>query len=284
MAMRIGTGWPAWLGVVLLGCSSDTIGPEGGSSGLESLSEFCSQWAENACSEDVGDACGSDHSECTAAQQDFCETLVGDHYAYSEAANACLAAVGDAYKTAVLDKNGLAVVLTLAPPCDQLWAGDKGPGSSCSEHRDCNTLEGYRCVVKLGETRGQCHVPEEVAAGERCDQPQHVCSAGRYCKDRNCVRRGALGDPCVEDGECDEALHCMTGAGGTGGGGGAGGGGGTGGASAAEGTCEARSTDLCSEHSDCESRICSRDAADSEGECVDKLHLYPKNELCAHLK
>src|SRR6185369_8359873 len=100
--------------------------------------EFCQDWAEAACSDDVISRCQAKNAEaCHQSQQAFCADLVPEDFSDTEG-DKCIEAVRKAYADAELKDKELATVLSLGGPCAQLIVGPKGEGDSCSKNQDCD--------------------------------------------------------------------------------------------------------------------------------------------------
>jgi hypothetical protein len=247
-----------------LACSSD---PEEPPNPLATRDGFCQAWAESACTAKVVDYCTTQVSACQATQKDVCLDLVPRSYS-SVHAEGCLRAVGGAYEDGDLSAEELGVVLHLASPCDKLSSGASGDGDSCTENNDCNTVDGFVCVIKKGAATGVCAEPEVVGAAEECTGKKQICAEGYYCND-NCVvyKKTDTGvcegdyqckpeDHCVEDADDPETSHCV----------------------ARSGTGEA-----CTADSDCASGICLPET-DTESVCVSTIRLSRNEPLCENLK
>jgi hypothetical protein len=247
-----------------LGCSSDPEPPNP----LATRSGFCDAWAQNACSEKVVEYCAAKSAEaCQETQHDVCMDLIPSTYS-ADHAESCLRAVADAYVDGDLTAEELAVVKSLAAPCDMLSTGTSDEGDSCTENNDCNTAGGFVCIVKLGDDSGTCVIPEEVGAGEDCSGPKQTCKEGFYCND-NCVAQKATGKACTSSVECKPTDKCVPTA-----------------DDATKSTCETRldNGEVCAGNGDCKSGYCALVSGETEGECVSTIRLARSEPLCAELK
>lgn len=241
--------------VLFGGCGSDD------DPGLTRAS-FCSRWAKAACTEQTVDACqASDAAACQNAQEDFCLDLVVGEFV-DDQADACLTAVGRAYRDANLTNDELRAVLRLGPPCDRLLRGPKDAGESCSQDRDCDTPGGYKCVRKGDAAMGACEIPEEVGAGRSCEAAQQVCVEGFYCNGDNCIEYEDPGSPCTNQDQCGTTGYC-----------------------GAEGTCVARLgvNAACTSDIECESGVCFT-FGDGDQVCIETLRLSRSENHCDTLR
>jgi hypothetical protein len=227
---------------------------------------FCQAWAERACQPDVVEFCNAKSVEtCQDSQTDFCLSILPGNFT-SQHAEECLNAVQDAYSDATLDSGELAIVRRLAAPCDQLSKGTRTSGQSCSDNNECNTADGFSCILKLGVETGVCAKPEEVAAGEACDGPTQVCKAGYFCNAENCVAYKKTGGTCDGDYQCKLEDHCVKEA------------------DADTGTCEVRAdlNEVCSQDADCQSGYCAEGG--TEKTCASTIRLSRTEPLCDLLR
>lgn len=248
-----------------LGCSSDDPPPDP----LAKREGFCRAWAEAACQQKVLDACNApDKADCVATQSDFCLALVPSEYS-SKRAEACLSAVKNAYRDAVLSADDIQVVLKLGAPCDQLSLGAAKQGEACSANEDCNTAGGFRCVIKAGDDSGSCEKPEEMGGGDPCDEPQQVCADGYFCNGENCVAYKRAGATCQGDYQCRPSDHCVLAD-----------------EEAEDPTCEPRlkRAEPCTADSECQSLYCAKDEDEADGLCADSLVLTLREPLCKNLR
>jgi hypothetical protein len=223
---------------------------------------FCREWATQACSSAVVSACQAASAEaCRLTQQAFCMNLVPSNFS-DDKADACLAAVGDAYADADLTGSELDRVLELGVPCNSIVDGPAGLGESCANSRDCQGPAGYECVVKGGQTQGTCQIPEFVDAGLRCSAPQQVCKPGFYCNGSNCVEAKATRESCANDEECGPSGFCES-----------------------DGLCAARQAvnSPCTASNQCLSDLCYSFAS-TDSTCVDRLRLSRSEPVCANLR
>jgi hypothetical protein len=252
--------YPYFAGLlVLLGnaCSGDDDGDD-----ARSRTEFCQEWATAACSDDVVSACqAASADECRTAQAAFCLTLIPENFS-DESGDACLKAVGSAYRDADLTAAELPVVLRLGSPCDKVIQGPRDQGESCSDTRDCNAPDGYVCVLKGGAATGTCQRPETVGAGRSCAALQHVCEPGFYCNGTHCVEAQLAGGTCASHEECGEEGYCDT-----------------------DGTCTGRLSvnSPCTDDVECLSGLCYV-FGDGDQTCTDRLVLSRSEPICENLR
>jgi hypothetical protein len=235
---------------------------------LATRAGFCKSWGENACQQNVVDNCNAPSiDDCVDTQTDFCLGVVPERYSVKHASE-CLNALKAAYKDAVLSADDIKVVIKLAAPCDKLSTGTSIAGEDCSTHDECNTADGFECVIKADATEGSCEKPTVVGGGKSCSAAAAVCEADFYCNGKNCVAYTETGEPCVGDFECQPADHCVVPT------------------DATEGTCEARlaRSETCSTDSDCQSLYCAKAEGETEGKCADKIVLSLNEPLCDNLR
>ena len=92
--------------------------------------EFCQEWAQAACSEEVISACQAGGPEsCHEAQERFCRELVPQNFSDAHG-DECLGAVVAAYEDADLRGEELAPVLVLGGSCEKLIVGPKKKGGA----------------------------------------------------------------------------------------------------------------------------------------------------------
>ena len=249
-----------------LGCTVEEDTPP---NPLATPSGFCKAWAENACQPLVLEDCNTPAPEdCQGTQSEFCLDIIPRAYS-SEHAKECLAAVKAAYKDGDLTAEELAVVIKLAAPCDQLSKGIATDGESCEKNDDCNTADGFSCIIKLGASEGTCAEPEEVAAGEACDGPAQVCAEGYFCTGEYCVVNKKPGAACDGDFQCKPEDHCAPDA-----------------TDATISTCQARAalSDDCTSDQDCQSSYCAIAKDETTGKCASKIRLSLNEPLCDNLR
>lgn len=257
---------PLLLGLALqLGCSGEEA-PE--PNPLANKAGFCKQWAQAACQEKVVSACdAASVDDCVASQRAFCEGAAPMTYA-STKADACIAAVKAAYADADLTAEEIQVVRYLGPPCDQLSKGLLDEGDDCAADEECNTAAGLHCIRKQDVVLGSCQTPQEVAAGDFCDEPSQVCAAGYYCNGENCVIFKKTNGACSADYECKPVDHCVIEA------------------DADQGTCTPRLelNEACTADEDCQSGYCVSKSGSTEGECASMIRLSRSEPLCDDLQ
>jgi len=251
------------LGLTLpLGCTVEEDTPP---DPLAKPSGFCQAWAEAACQPKVVEYCNAKSPEaCQSTQADFCLDLLPDNYS-SAHAEACLNAVRDAYTDGDLTPDELAVVLHLAAPCDQLSTGTRNSGQSCTSNEECNTVDGFSCIKKLGAAEGICGQAELIDKGEACDSPNQICRDGYYCNGETCGVYKKTGASCDGDFQCKPTDHCVKEA------------------DADAGTCELRAdlNDPCTRDADCQSGFCA--PGDTESTCASTIRLSRTEPLCKNL-
>jgi hypothetical protein len=248
-----------------LGCSGTDVPPDP----LASRTGFCKAWGESACNEDViADCNANSKDDCVAKQSDFCLTLIPTAYD-SKYAKECLSAVTDAYKDTELTAEEIQIVTQFAAPCDQLSRGSVPGGGTCKNHDDCNTADGYGCLIKPGETRGACLKPEEVKPGEACDGPAQVCETGYFCDGENCLAFRKTNKPCTADYECLPSDQCAVSE-----------------ADPETSLCTTRAplNADCTSDAECASNYCAIDPDQTVGACVLKVVLGRREPLCANLR
>lgn len=237
----------------------------GGSGGSPSrpapAGDFCEDWARAACSDAVVSACqASNKTECQNRQVEFCRELIPNDLA-SSGRDACLNAVGLAYRDADLRGNELALVLRFQGACARLIIGGSAKGEECTSTSDCDVAGGYSCVRKADTGTGTCQIAERVEPGRDCSADQKACTEGFFCDGRYCVETLPLGEPCSiheqcgADGFCDESGSCA----------------------------ERRSVnDSCQQDIECATGICSE--LGDEKLCTDRVLLSRADPLCENLR
>ena len=187
--------------VLLVSCAKKDSAPR-------TREEFCRDWADAACSDEVISRCQAKNAEaCHQSQETFCSDLVPEDFSDAEG-NKCIEAVRKAYADADLKDSELVTVLSLGGPCAQLIVGPKGDGDSCSKDQDCDQSAGLSCVKKATSTKGTCATAEEVDPGRSCSAAREMCSEDFYCDGKHCVEAKTEGDDCMIDEECGTAGFC----------------------------------------------------------------------------
>lgn len=253
---------------VLAACSgSDADDPNA------TVFKFCSNWGKAACGSAAVTACSGVEKAtetltdaCIESQRAFCiESLPSTGYS-SERADECLDAVEQAYRDGRLSALEVDTVRHRGAPCNHLVKGPVGKGGECDRTDECDTVQGYSCILKSG--KGSCQIPNVVPNGTSCAAPGAACNTGFYCDERNCVQSGAVGDPCEADFECTTGLACDP----------------------DSSECVARvSQTKCTKDDDCTTNVCSIPVTDSSddtpsvGRCVDYVILAPTEGLCQDL-
>lgn len=239
---------------LVLACSSDESSPQ-------TVSSFCEQWAEGACSDQVVSACqAAEASDCQASQIAFCLDLVPSEGFAGSQAGQCLDAVRAAYTDADLTADELETVLRLEAPCDRLISGPGARGATCTSRLDCDAPEGFDCVFKGNDATGTCQVPTPVAAGLDCSGDSAVCAEGFYCDGENCIGGQSPGEACTVNRECNDG-YCSA------------------------GTCVAHlEVDVaCTFDEQCESGLCYQFSA-TEQVCTDRVRLSRTEPICEDLR
>jgi hypothetical protein len=249
------------------GCSGDANGPKDTADDtLKTPDAFCKAWAGAACNAAVVDACGAkDADDCIASQRQYCTELLPVGYD-STNAEQCITAVKRAFKDAELDQSDLDLVLNLGGDCSHLIRGGSASGDTCTVASECNTVKGYSCVIKPGDTEGTCQLAKLQSAGQSCDALDELCIDGYYC-----VATAAGGGICGEQGQdndaCDDDSMCIS----------------TDLCDLDTNKCAPKLdvSDPCSANSQCKSGICLLTAA--KPKCVNSVVLTPEASLCADL-
>jgi hypothetical protein len=246
------------------GCSSaDVVDPNA------TVSGFCENWANAACSSSVVLACsGADKvdaeltDDCVISQRKFCEDDLLPAKGYSsQKASECLSAVKAAYSDARLTAAEIATVRHRGGACNHLIKGPRSKGESCGSNDDCDTVQDYLCVFKSGE--GSCQIPALVPNGTSCAEPDAACNAGFYCDAENCVQSKAVGKACDADYECQTGLACDP----------------------DTSKCTARvSAENCTQDSDCTTEVCDIPSGLSTGRCVSAITLASSTGICEDLR
>lgn len=236
---------------------------------LDSADGFCAEWGKNACSKQVIAACQTTEAKCEVRQKDYCLDRVSESKYTRTNAEECLDFIKDAVRDKALELDELNAFVSLGAPCDMLLAGNGGVGDQCRKTEDCDTTEGLKCIIKFGETRGECHVPKPVNGGGRCTDPATVCVEGYYCDGRNCLASSQEGEECSAEVPCDESSRCIYED-----------------ADAEFGTCEPKLglADRCESSDECASGICDRNEDEVEdgvlGFCVNYIELGRRVDMC----
>lgn len=248
--------------LLTLSCSDEPPDP------LDSADGFCAEWSKNACSEAVLKDCQSTEAKCEDQQKENCLDLVSEVKYTRTGAEECLDFIRDAYRDNALELDELNAFSSLGEPCDLLLAGVGDVGDECDDTADCDTTEGLKCVIKFGDTRGQCHEPETVLGGNKCSDAASVCTDGFYCDGKNCLAKSTVGDECSETSPCDEGSRCVIDG------------------DAETGECEPKlvTGDDCETKEQCASGICDRNEDETVGLCVDFLELGRRVDMCEEFR
>jgi hypothetical protein len=223
--------------------------------------DFCQQWATAACSDAVVSACqASDAAECRQSQADFCHMLSPSDIS-SSARDACISAVGAAYRDADLRGDELALVLRFGGACARLVVGSSKAGDTCSESSQCELARGYTCVKKADSNDGTCQIPQVTEAGRDCQAAQKTCTDGFFCDGHNCIETLKSSETCDIQEQCGEDAYCND-----------------------KHECEARHkvNDSCQNDFECAHGICAEFAGQQV--CTDRIVLSRADPVCANLR
>ncbi|HET9932736.1 MAG TPA: hypothetical protein VFQ35_18660 [Polyangiaceae bacterium] len=222
--------------------------------------EFCADWAKAACTTQTVSACQATSAEaCHLKQQAFCLGLVPADFSDARG-DACINAVGAAYKDADLTQAELSTVLELGEPCNAIVRGPKDVGEQCSTDRDCDGTKGVRCVFHGAATTGTCQVAQEVGAGQRCSALAQTCGEGFYCDGNNCIAVKETGDDCTTSYECGSLGLCN------------------------DSVCAPKLAvgATCEDANQCASGICY--SVNGQKTCADRIRLSPAESICENLR
>lgn len=223
--------------------------------------EFCQDWADAACSDDVISRCQAKSAEaCHQSQQAFCTDLVPEDFS-DDKGDDCIEAVHKAYADGDLNGSELKTVLSLGGACAQIVVGPKGDGDSCSADQDCDQSAGLSCVKKSTSAKGTCAVAKEVDPGRSCSAAAEMCSEDFYCDGKHCIEAKDEGDDCMIDEECGSSGFCN-----------------------GDKACEARHTvgDACSSDRECKTGVCY--VLEGDKVCTDRVILARAEPLCDMLR
>jgi hypothetical protein len=241
-------------GSQLIACSDDEPSDR-------TLAQFCEDWADAACSDDVVSACqAASEDACRVAQRSYCQDLVPATFSDAEG-GACIDAVRDAYSDADLTGVELDTVRRLGGDCGGIVTGTREVGQTCDTDNDCNRALGAECVGRGGFRGGICQVPVEVGAGQACSDPAQTCPDGFFCDGSNCIAARVAGDACQNDVECGTGAYC-----------------------APSDLCVARRGvgTACTSDAECESQLCY--AANGQRTCADLVRLSVSEDICTDLR
>lgn len=241
----------------LISCSNNDAPAE------KTREQFCLDWAKAACSAETVSVCQASNAEaCRVAQREVCEALVPTVGFSGKHADACIAAVSSAYADADLTAAEAKTVMRLGKPCDQLLRGPRSAGQTCSSNLDCNSPDGFDCIIKGSSLDGTCQTPIVKQPGLSCAAAQEVCTDGFYCNETNCVEGKAASEPCENAVECGAQGFCS-----------------------ASSECAARLavSSPCTDDSECASDLCYQ-LGGSTAECLDRLRLSPSEPACDTLR
>lgn len=174
---------------------------------------FCADWALRACNTGIVDECANDKADCQAGQVEYCKSLVGPTKYNKAGAKKCAEAIGDALADHELTPEELAMYEELKGDCAEVVSGAGENGDNCNDDSDCATKDGLRCIIKPGETAGECHEPNDVEGGADCDGAADVCPDTHFCdvegEDPICRSLRELDDSCSLRLPCDDETMCM---------------------------------------------------------------------------
>jgi hypothetical protein len=231
---------------------------------LDSADGFCTEWGKSACSDAVLKDCQATEAKCEDQQKSYCLDRVSDAKYTRTGADECLDFIRNAYRDQVFELDELAAFSSLGEPCDMLLAGNGDVGDDCEDTADCDTTVGLKCVIKVPDTRGQCHEPREVGGGSKCSDAAATCAEDFYCDGKNCLAKSAVDEECSEAVPCDDSSRCVMEV------------------DAETGSCEPKlgRGDDCEKKSQCASGICDRNADEEFGICVDFIELDRRLDMC----
>ncbi len=239
---------------------------------LDSADGFCEEWSKNACAKNVVTACQTTDAKCELAQKDYCLDQVDDAKYTRTDAKECLEFIRDIYRDEALELDELEAFTSLAAPCDMLLAGNGDVGDECNDTADCDTTVDLKCVIKFGDTRGQCQEPRDVGGGRSCSSADAVCEVGFFCDGSHCVEKSEVDGECSEDLPCNEDSRCVFEG------------------DAETGVCEPKleTGDECQTKDQCLSGICDRNQDevddDKPGYCVEFLELSRRVDMCENFR
>lgn len=250
----------AYLGMTA-GCSSGSKKVDRTPNPYATQEGFCHEWAVAACNSKVVEACDAETEGCIESQQDFCEARVPASSYVATNALDCIDAVRAAYSDAVLTGEELALVERLEGDCSQLFKGSAAEGATCARDSDCDTVDGYACVIKSGDL-GECHRPVVQSGGFPCAEPNELCAEGFFCDGNNCILGGGAGDSCDRDADCQAGFLCQ------------------------EDICvpKAPRGGSCTSDGACMSGVCAFGPGSSTGQCVDEIPLTTIESTCDNLQ
>jgi hypothetical protein len=236
-----------------MGCADDS------SKSDMSREQFCQAWGKAACSSEIVSVCqAADADACLLKQQQFCLEHVPSQGFTGRNAQACISAVSSAYADADLTASELQTVFRLGAPCHQLVRGPRAEGQTCNTDAECNTPDGFACVLK-GSAGGTCQIPRLAQPGMSCSAAQDVCTAGFFCNGENCVEAKPVGQACSLQSECASTAYCHNGS-----------------------ECVARlaAGSPCSNDTECLSGVCYDNVSNNELACLDRLRLSRADPAC----
>lgn len=218
-------------------------------------SDFCDQWAEAACSEEVVSVCqAASVDACRSSQKAACLEALPTNF-IDRGVPVCIHAVHRAYEDADLTADELDVVLRFGGPCSDVVIGGE-TGMMCEKDTDCEPA--LDCVLK-DEAVGTCEDAVTIEPGFSCSEPEEKCEEGFYCNGSNCIAALDEGDDCLNDAQCGSDMYC-------------------------DEICTQKVAlnEECDSDGDCNSGLCYSNG--EERTCLDRLRLSPAEPLCADLK
>lgn len=255
--------------------STETNPPAGSLYKYPTEASFCTALAAAECGATVVEACYGQTSQdntdqCVSARsvQAVCRTipgLEGADYAgvrYDPAAaDACVEHRRSIYADAKLTR---AEVDAIAEKCIGVFSKGQGLGGACTTDIDCDTKTGLSCVLKGGQSAGECQEPITVGPGDDCSSPESVCESGQFCNtDGFCFVGYGEGKACGADKPCQEGLLCVA-------------------DEAAGSLCAAKAADgeACTDGAACEGTFCNKPVGGESGVCTGALTLTQIGQSC----
>lgn len=202
------------------GVSTDSTPAQGSLYTYPSEASFCTALAEAECAATVVEACYGDPSaeninQCVSArsQTRICRTIPGFEDAdmagvqYDPAsADGCVENRKLIYADAKLTRDELD---SASKACVAVFSKSLGLGAPCETDIDCDTKAALSCILKVGQTKGTCVVPEPVAPGGDCSGDAQVCDAGQFCGAEGfCFAGYGEGKECAADKPCQADFLC----------------------------------------------------------------------------
>jgi hypothetical protein len=246
------------ISLVVAACSSSE------DDGPQTAADFCSSWAEAACSDEVLSVCqAAGVDDCRRTQTASCMAQLPPGEYSGQRAEQCLDAVEAAFEDADITADEVGAVFQLRAPCDQLVRGFAGEGQECTSREDCDAPAGYDCVFKGDQQlTGTCRLPVSVGAGQDCSAPEAACGAGFYCDGENCIAGESAGEACSSHRQCSSTTFCSL-----------------------TSVCEARLplNQACGFDEQCASGLCY-EFSPTRRVCTDRVRLSPSEPICDDLR